>query len=492
MIFEKNRKTDSFISLIALIKRIGLSQKKYDDVLAWGEVYGGLLYTNHTGVYRDDDFEKLLVDTYKTQISKPAPTEISVGELHVITDPLSTGGHTRLMERMIASRSCGDILVTRPIRRLEDRLWVNSKVHLWHNADQFNISELISIVSKYKIVYLHITPNDLLASVAVAVAKKVNRARVIFVNHADHVFSFGFFAADVVAEVSAHGLLVSERKRNVPSSFLGIPIDTSLLAEISQPTASSPEKRFEIVSAGSRLKYRPSRNHSFPKVAMLVLKEAPKARIVVIGPSVLLDWWWWAAMLRYPLRLRVLPPMSYQLYLDRITKADLYIDSMPMTGGTTVPEIRSRGIPVTGLTSDSRGYSPLDATRFPDIKELILAIQEYALSGAGPILEMNNNDETLRRTMLVHGRTSFEQRLNNIVMGLSNAPPPDVLSRENINYYRDQWQQCGVVNFNYKSVYFTLTYRKSPQVPVIPIRLRLLVVSAIPNLLVRYLLRLFN
>jgi hypothetical protein len=492
MIFHKRLKTDSFISLVALIKRIGLSQTKYDNILAWGEVYGRLLYTNHAGIYRDDEFEKLLVETYVRQLGTPTPTEIGVGELHVITDPFSTGGHTRLMERIIASRSDGDVLITRPVATLEERLWVNSKVQVWHNADQFNMCELIRIISKYKIVYLHITPNDLLASVAVAVAKKVSRARVIFVNHADHVFSFGFYAADIVAEVSTYGLLVSEYKRNVSSSFLGIPVDMGLLAEITPVRKFLPGKRFEIMSVGSRLKYRPSQNHSFPKVAMLTLKNVPTARIVVIGPSVLLDWWWWSTLLRYPQRLKVLPPMPYQLYLERIAEAQLYIDSTPMTGGTTVPEIRSRGVPVTGLTSASSGYSPLDATRFADITDLVLGIREYVWTGAGSILDKNNNKDTLDKTISVHGKASFEQRLNNIVIGLSNTPPTVVLSPKSVHYYRDQWRQRGVINFDHKSVFFLLKYRQTKRAPSIPFCFRLLLVSALPRLIVGYLSRLLK
>jgi hypothetical protein len=489
MLFIKKNKADLFVSLLALIKKIGLSQIKDYDILAWGEVYGRLLYTNHTGIYRDDEFENLLVETYLSQNGTPTQKENCAGELHIITSPLSTGGHTRLMERMIDSRTGADVLITRPVSGLGSRLFVSPKVKIWHTDGQFDLPELINIISRYKTVFLHINPDDLLASVAVAVAKKSSHSRVIFVNHADHIFSFGFYAADIVAEVSSYGFLVSECKRNVASSFLGIPINFSLLDQIDQLPIRIPSKRFEIMSAGSRLKYRPSRNHSLPNVAMMILKHVPTARIVVIGPSILLDSWWWTAMLRYPKRLKILRPMPYQLYLDRITKAHLYIDSTPMTGGTTIPEIRSRAIAVTGITSASCGYSPLDATRFTNTKELVHAIQEYSLTGAGPILEKNNNSDTLKRTVFVHGRTSFEQRLNNIVIGLSNALPPDALSRENINYYRDQWQQCGVVNFDYESVYFLLKYR---QILQMPIRLSILVVSAIPKLLVRYLIRLLK
>ena len=492
MVFNKKDKMDSFITLLALIKKIGLSQRKHCDILAWGEVYGRLLHTNHTDVYRDDEFESLLVETYISRNGTPIPREDCNGELHIITSPLSTGGHTRLMERIIDSRAGGDVLLTRPVSGLGGRLFVSPKVKVWQSDNQFDLPELISIISRYGTVFLHITPDDLLASVAVAVAKTASCARVIFVNHADHIFSFGLYAADVVAEVSSYGFLVSECKRNVTSSFLGIPIDLSLLGPINQRPPHYPGKRFEIISAGSRLKYRPSPNYSLPSVVTMILKNVPTARVVIIGPSIFLDWWWWAVMLQFPQRLKILPPMPYQLYLDRTINADLYIDSIPMTGGTTIPEIRSRGIPVTGLTSSSCGYSPLDATRFPDIKELILAIQEYALTGAGPILELNNNGDTLNKTMLVHGRSSFEQRLNNIITGLSNAPPPDILRREIVHYYRNQWQQRGVVNFDYKSVCFLLKYPKPLQTPNIPLRLRLLVVSAIPNLLVRYLSRLFN
>ena len=92
--------------------------------------------------------------------------------------------------------------------------------------------------------------DDLLASVAFAVAKSASDARDIFVGRAHHVISFGFYAADVVAEVSTYGSLVSECKRDVSSSFLGIPVVMVLLGEITHRRPWLPGKRFEIMSVG--------------------------------------------------------------------------------------------------------------------------------------------------------------------------------------------------------------------------------------------------
>ena len=136
--FNKQYKMDSFITLVALIKRIGLSQRIYRDILAWGEVYGRLLHTNNTDVYRDDEFENLLVETYLSRNGKPIPGESCNNELHIISSPFSTGGHTRLMERIIDSRACGDVLVTRPISGLGGRLFVNPKVKVWHSDNQLD------------------------------------------------------------------------------------------------------------------------------------------------------------------------------------------------------------------------------------------------------------------------------------------------------------------------------------------------------------------
>lgn len=445
-----------FARFTAFIKKTGLSREGIDDIIGWGEVYGQLLQTNHAGVYRDDDFEKLLVSKYSNENEINSKQTKLLKELHVISEPLATGGHTRLMEKMIALRKCADVLITRPVVDVESKLRLPCDTRIYKKTQGFDIAELIEILVKYKTIFLHINPDDLLSSIAVGVVKKKTGVQVIFVNHADHVFSFGFLCADLVAEVSSYGFFVSEKKRAVRSSFLGIPLQLDKFEKIEPNLPSHKGKYFEILSAGSQLKFKPSAALSFPTLAALILKEIPAARITIVGADICLNWWWWLTKLSNPARLRLLKSMPYDKYISTLTCADVYLDSLPMGGGTALPEVRSKGIPVSGILSGSSGYTPFDATKFLNNDALVASLREYSVAGSGIISNLNNDKNVIDSACWVHGPRVIKQRLDGIVDSGVIFRPYDDITIFDIDFYRKQWIEDRVVNVSMSSLRFFL------------------------------------
>lgn len=429
-----------FLELVELIKKIGLNSQDFEKAMLLGQLYGKVLYSNHSGIYRDDDFEKLLISWY---IKSNPPFSIEtypVGELHILSEPLSTGGHTRLLERLIELRECGDVLISRPLNSLDGKLRLSTSSKIHSSQAGFALDELIVKISAYETVFLHIHPDDLLTAVAVGVVKRRARNKVILVNHADHVFSFGFSSADFIAEVSEYGFYLSQSRRSARSSYLGIPV-----AITERPILFAQKKALvSIFSAGSEVKYKPQGKNSFPSIAGNILNAIPTSTVTVIGPNLLFNWWWWRAKLRNPRRLKIHKNLPYERYLLSIGKADIYIDSFPMTGGTALPEIRSRGIPVTGVLSGSSGYTPLDATKFLDASELIYELKRYCQDG-GVILERNNSKEILSLTKYTHHPDEIRVRLNKMLSGIM-VDPPGGIKKFDVDFYERNWVKCNSIN----------------------------------------------
>lgn len=445
-----------FTKLVEFIKKVGLSRDDVKEVMGWGEVYGRILYANQGGVYRDDDFEELLISRCAAENRAVFEKVKTLKELHVISAPLATGGHTRLMEKIIGLREGGDVLISRPVMDVSDKLRLPRGTKIYCKEHGFDVSGLIEILAKYKTIFLHINPDDLLASVAVGVVRRSISNRVIFVNHADHVFSFGFCCSDLVAEVSSYGFSLSQKKRGVSSSFLGIPMNLVDLKKIEFNAVSRRDAYFEILSAGSPLKYKPNAVLSFPRLARRILKEIPSARVTIVGPEFWVNWWWWLVKLRNPYRLRILKSMPYDEYISTLAGVSIYLDSLPMTGGTALPEVRSKGIPVSGILSGSSGYTPFDAAKFSDIDRLVEALRDYSLGNGDILFRRNNDQNTIDSAFRVHGLPALKRRLDRMVDDDEIFRPYDDGTFFDTCFYRDQWRSEGVINISLSSFKFFL------------------------------------
>jgi hypothetical protein len=427
-----------FTQLESRVKNIGLSKDLFEDVLQWGELYGRLLYTNYPNTYRDDDFERLLVDKFINDNKLSCYDVEGKGELHLISEPYSTGGHTRLLERMIKIQGKGDVLVSRPLDSIANKLSVLESSKVFFSTNGFAIEDIIELAVKYKTIFLHIHPDDLLTSVAMGVLKRLSNTKVILINHADHIFSFGYYSSHVIAEMGPFGAKLGEVKKRGYATYLGVPFSLSNFDFIESDPGVSEFKKLNILSGGTGFKYKSALGLSFPRLVSKILKNMPQATVTVVGPKRFSDWWWWRAILRNPFRLSVVAKLPYEQYNALIESTDIYIDSFPLSGGTSVPEARGKGIPVTGVLSGSYGYTPWDRVKFKTDDELIEGLKEFVVAKNPDILKRNNNIELMGECSKLHGQDGFRGRLDSIVKtGKGGALPDHDLV--NYNYFHDYW-----------------------------------------------------
>ena len=425
------------------IKRAALADQDLSKMLALGQLYGRILWVNSVGVYRDDAFEERLISLAGSSI-EPVAQASCERILHIVSTPYSAGGHTRLMERLYGFESeLSDVLVSRPYRADNKSLRLPPEAVVHHSEHGYDLASLVNIISRYRTICLHIHPDDLLTAVAVGVSKRQTGARVIFINHADHVFSFGFYSADIVAEISTFGFALSHDRRQVPSAFMGIALDNYSFP----PITRSASGHHHIVSAASPHKFRPANGYSFPSLAVEVLQAIPSSTLTVIGPKLSNRWWWWAK-LQFPRRLRLYPVLAYERYLDLISRADIYIDSLPMTGGTALPEIRAKGVAVTGLWTGALGYTPFDQTKLASRETLIAELKRFFHGDGGHIVSTNNMTSLLARARATHSIDEVGSRFRGIIRG-HGVPMPDIsTANHDYGFYERQWQEGRVFNLD--------------------------------------------
>jgi len=451
-IFEKK-----FSELVSRIKEIGLSFLEIEESLAWGKLYGRLLSQNFSYLYRDGDFEKALIKRYLSN-NEIIRRETKPRELHVISEAYGAGGHTRLMERLVSFREeVSDVVVVRATGDARSLLKCSARVKILSSEQGFNLDELVEIVSSYETVFMHIHPDDLLSAVAIGISKEISSNFVVFVNHADHVFSFGFEHADVVAEVSHFGYGIDNEFRQTVSTYLGIPLNIKSIKKVPGFLASS---KLKIFSAGSRLKYKPAAiAGSFQKILFKILTDIDTAEVTVVGPSIFQDWWWWNLKLRYPDRVKIIQSLPHAEYVNELNSANLYLDSFPMTGGTALPEARSKNIPVAGMASGSSGYTPLDVLKYKSIDDLVHDLIGMA-NGTSTSIENKNNDPDIIRSLLYwHAFESVADRLNSLVKREFTPMPSEGGSDVDFDFYRRDWISRGEVSFCLSDIKFLLRYR---------------------------------
>lgn len=440
---------DKFYQFSETIKNIGLEKKTFKDSLAWGELYGRVLYTNYSNLYRDDDFEKELISRYLKENRDIALSEAINEDLHIISEAYSTGGHTRLLERMVTQRGLGDVLVTRSISDLSVlKLPSFSKVFAFpHKLD---MSQILSISSKYKRVFLHIHPDDLTTAVAMGVLKRLSRSQIIFVNHADHIFSFGYFSSSVVAEMGPFGDKLKQEKNRGESIYLGLPFKFERFNKVRKREL---KENLLIVSGGTSFKFSSAGGLSFSRLVTDILAAIPKANFVVIGPDKSMEWWW--PLFKFSKRLKVIPKLPYEEYQKLMKNADVYIDSFPLSGGTTIPEVRATGIPITGVMCGSYGYTPWDKTKYDSNEELVSALKEFAEKPDSELYFRNNDSKLIDECENIHSLSRYKERLMNLV-GNGTGEQACFTHEVNFDYFYLHWLAQKRLNLGKKSYLFLI------------------------------------
>ena len=159
--------------------------------------------------------------------------------------------------------------------------------------------------------------------------------------------------------------------------------------------------------------------------------------------------------MRYPFRLKVVPKLPYDEYRKLMEDVDVYIDSFPLSGGTTVPEVRSKNIPVTGVLCGSYGYTPWDKTKYNSNRELVLSLKELCESEGSDIINRNNDEDLIVECNKVHSFSKFEERLQGIASGRDYA---DMKFNHEVNYsyFNQFWKQQEKLVLGKKSYMFLI------------------------------------
>lgn len=339
--------------------------------LSLARLYATLITGHSAKVYDAIFLENLFINDFSILISDLSlPANIASSEiLHIISEPYSNGGHTRLCEKLAVMESGNSqLLIT---RSCEKDVVVRLKTFFkyidtsWNDDELERIKDIFLKVLKYKKVVLHLHPDDILTVIAVGLAKKNAKDLVVyFVNHSDHTFSFGKSITDVMLQISYRGYEIDSLISNKPyvSSFLGIPVNIS-----KRPILQSVINN--VVIAGSSFKMKPSTKTSIQRELLEFLSVNKQVSLKVIGCNYS-DFWWWKLKLYYPKRVALFKSLPYEKYIDVIKSCDTCIDTAPITGGTAFVEMFLHSLRPIGILSGIYGYTPLDRLRIKTLSEV--------------------------------------------------------------------------------------------------------------------------
>lgn len=376
-----NKKTIKLIEL--LIEKIQNSE--INDSINFAYYLGEILFYNQIPFFDISDIEEKLIEETYPYIKNSSTFNVeNNGFLFVVTEPYITGGHTRLMENLsLMIDGHKELIVTKSMdREIKNRLsnFFPEIIECYRNKYENPINHINKLVGnflKYNFIILNIHPEDIFSVIASAIAKKIKKElKIYFVNHSDHTFTYGTSVADFWFEISLYGKKI-DNLRNIKGkrTFLGIPINKSDESFSQKSSYSSLSYATNFITAGSAIKYKPFQNYSVLPCISDLLKFNRDFSANVIGVDLIRNYWWWLLKLNFFNRLKLYKSLPYEKYIEVTQKADCYIDSHPMPGGTAFVEQFLNGIPCIGLRSFFFGYTPLEKVKKENIAEIIEMIQ---------------------------------------------------------------------------------------------------------------------
>ena len=266
----------------------------------------------HPGLYSDCEIEKKIFTLSEriaanesidgseiddSTFEQPATAE-KKRVVHIATSVFYVGGHTRLLYNLVKRdvESCHYLIITRqdsgfvPVWLINAIELSGGKVHcLSDSADMWdNALKIRRIVKKFAdFVFLHIHPDDALSLVALA----ANRTQpIIFINHADHVFSLGCSLSDVVACIRPWSASFSIKRRLAKKvNILPIPLDFEKAAIPSKKEARDilgiEPNTVVILTVASAYKFIPDEKYNYFRFVKSIVDRNANVFVKVIGVS---------------------------------------------------------------------------------------------------------------------------------------------------------------------------------------------------------------
>lgn len=397
---------ESYTCFVDWLRSCIINSTTINDTLSLARIYGVVRWLNHDGLYHDDAIEVFVQEKVLQSKNYNAPSFTNnQNETVVLASELyNQGGHSPVVLNWMMLFDVNKnhkLLVTRSIHKNFKESLLDKKIdyHLCTAKGLDLIIEILNFAMNASRVVLHIHPNDIESAVAASILGKAGK-KIIFYNHADHVFTYGIGMADMVCEVSAYGISLNHRlRRRKNFCLLGIPIKTNNTNYNYGLTRQSCSG-LNILSCGNAAKYAPG-NLFYGDFIDSLLQRKPEAIFLLIGPTGK-EPWWKNYIDRWGESVRFLGVLDHAEYLKVLQFADVYVDSFPITGGSAFPEALLSGKLVAGIHQPIQGYSPADKLKVGSIVELT----EHVIK----LLERDMSSVSLEAD--VRTRTDFYHSLN--------------------------------------------------------------------------------
>jgi len=364
----------NFDSLVAFARDSFLAGDR-ESSAAYIQAAGYYAWLHPTGLFASPELEDLLTQIGSSlaphaPAARQAPQTPPKKILHVLTEVHGLGGHTRLTWRWIeadAGRSHSVVLTSQGPPEVPEPLIkaaeaTGGKVHFLDHGPGGLISRaqaLRKLAADFDHVALHIHPYDVVP--LIAFARSEQRPPLSFLNHNDHVFWLGTTVADQVAEMRDSGRRLSESRRGISASRISmLPIPLEVKPELLDRSEAKrqlgiSEDAIILLTVASAYKYNAPEGRHFTDVLLPILRNHPRAQLLVIGPA---DAGVWASASRQAAgQLKVLgrrgdTALFYQA-------ADIYLDSFPFSSLTAVLEAGCHAAPIVSYCGRSAGAEVL-------------------------------------------------------------------------------------------------------------------------------------
>ena len=316
---------------------------------------------SHPGVHASPRLEALIAAL--PVADQPVPAGLArtrdrrARVLHVLTEAYGAGGHTRLVQRIVAAapgpaHSCAVVAQ----RSGPVPAWLGATIAgagcqlagIETGGYLARAAALRAISRTYDLVLVYPHPNDVIS--ALAFANPAGRPPVAMVNHADQSFWLGAASWDLLLNVRDSGRRLALRRRGIPAERMAIlpaPLEergrTLQPGEARRLLGIRPDE-IVLVCAGSDWKFDPHASTGFPSfpdvVAPLVAAD-PRLRAFVFGPLNTGRWADAARLTQGRLQARGIR-LDLAVYQEA---ADIYLDPFPLGSTYSLLEPAALGVP---------------------------------------------------------------------------------------------------------------------------------------------------
>jgi hypothetical protein len=348
----------------------------------------------HTGLYWSRDLE-LWIEKLATRVANQ-PAKFSKGDgstLHVLSRAYSTGGHTKVVERWINDSSLEQkhsVVLTRSRFLPEEVIAAVNKhqgdIHALNRLEPLltRAKKLRLIASSYSRIVIHVHMDDILPTLAFSEAQDFGQ--IVHFNHADHRFWVGARLPTRVIEMRAWGKSLSLAKRGLSlSEVVGIPMPESVRREVlllererARDELELPREAQILLTIGHARKYASGPKTDFPEVVRQLLARNSNTILLCVGLPKASTNSWKKLQKDFPGQVKFIEKVSREDLEKYIFASDVGIDSFPMSGGTAVLDMFTRGVPVFSLKCETGHFDTTLASKFycPTVVELINKVEQ--------------------------------------------------------------------------------------------------------------------